>query len=118
MTDVADTPANRRAIVRLVQNADLLFIEAVFAEADVALAAERAHLTTAAAGAIAREAGVRQIEPFHFSPRYSGEEARLLNEVMAAFSGQTFPTGWLMNAGTSMSLLTKVTTDPNASRPS
>ncbi len=88
VTDVADTAANRSAIVRLVRNADLLFIEAAFAQADVALAAERAHLTTAAAGAIAREAGVRQIEPFHFSPRYSGEEARLLNEVMAAFSGQ------------------------------
>ena len=88
VTDVADTAANRRAIVRLVQNADLLFIEAAFAEADVALAAERAHLTTAAAGAIAREAGVRRIEPFHFSPRYAGEEARLLNEVMAAFAGQ------------------------------
>jgi ribonuclease Z len=88
VTDVADTPANRSAIVRLVQNADLLFIESPFAEADAALAAERAHLTTAAAGAIAREAGVRQIEPFHFSPRYGGEEARLLSEAMAAFSGQ------------------------------
>lgn len=88
VTDVADTAANRRAIVRLVQNADLLFIEAAFAEEDVALAAERAHLTTAAAGAIAREAGVRRIEPFHFSPRYAGDEARLLNEVQAAFAGQ------------------------------
>ena len=88
VTDVADTPANRSAIIRLVQNADLLFIEAPFAEADRALAAERAHLTTAAAGAIAREAGVRQFEPFHFSPRYSGDEARLLDEAMAAFSGR------------------------------
>ena len=93
VTDVADTVANRGAIVRLVQNADLLFIEAAFAKADVALAAERAHLTTAAAGAIAREAAVRQIEPFHFSPRYSGQEARLLSEVMAAFSGQPFQRG-------------------------
>ncbi len=88
VTDVADTAANRNAIIRLVQNADLLFIESPFAETDAALAAERAHLTTAAAGAIAREAGVRQVEPFHFSPRYSGEDARLLNEVMAAFSGR------------------------------
>ncbi len=88
VTDVADTSANRGAIIRLVQNAHLLFIESPFAEADAALAAERAHLTTGAAGAIAREAGVRQIEPFHFSPRYSGEEARLLQEVMAAFSAQ------------------------------
>jgi ribonuclease Z len=88
VTDVADTPANRQAIIQLVRNADLLFIEAAFAEADVALAAERAHLTTAAAGSIAREAAVRRVEPFHFSPRYSGQEARLLNEVMAAFTGR------------------------------
>src|SRR5262245_33242449 len=87
VTDVADTAANREAIVALTQNADLLFIEAAFAEADVALATERAHLTTAAAGRIAREAGVRQIEPFHFSPRYAGEEARMLSEVTTAFLG-------------------------------
>jgi ribonuclease Z len=87
VTDVADTAANRAAIIRLAQNADLLFIEAPFAEADAALAAERAHLTTSAAGSIAREAKVRRVEPFHFSPRYSGEEARLLNEVMSAFAG-------------------------------
>jgi ribonuclease Z len=87
VTDAADTPSNRAAIVGLIGNADLLFIEAVFAEADVALAAERAHLTTVAAGSIAREAGVRRIEPFHFSPRYAGEEERMLGEVMAAFAG-------------------------------
>ena len=88
VTDVADTVANRQAIVWLARNADLLFIEAAFAEADAELAAERAHLTTTAAGSIAREAGVRRVEPFHFSPRYSGQEARLLNEVMVAFSGR------------------------------
>jgi ribonuclease Z len=87
VTDAADTAANRRAIVKLVQNADVLFIEAAFAEVDVAVAAERAHLTTAAAGEIAREAGVRRVEPFHFSPRYAGEEQRMLNEVMTAFAG-------------------------------
>jgi ribonuclease Z len=88
VTDAADTPANRKAIVALVQNADLLFIEAAFAKADAGLAAERAHLTTAAAGAIARQAGVRRVEPFHFSPRYEGEEERMLNEVRAAFAGR------------------------------
>jgi ribonuclease Z len=87
VTDVADTAENRRAIVRLVGGADLLFIEAPFAAADEALAADRAHLTTAAAGSIAREAGVRRVEPFHFSPRYHGEEERLFAEVQAAFAG-------------------------------
>ena len=91
IADAADTPANRKAIIDLVRNADLLFIEAAFAAADAALAAERAHLTTVAAGRIAWDAGVRRVEPFHFSPRYTGEEERMLAEVMAAFSGLTAP---------------------------
>ena len=90
VTDAADTAANRTAIIKLARNADLLFIEAAFAQADAALAAERAHLTTAAAGGIAREAGVRRVEPFHFSPRYAGEEERMLSEVSTAFAGRSF----------------------------
>ena len=86
ITDVADTPANRASIVRLVKGADILFIEAAFAAADAHLASERAHLTTTAAGQIAREAAVRRVEPFHFSPRYSGQEDRMLAEVTAAFA--------------------------------
>jgi ribonuclease Z len=31
---------------------------------------------------------VRRVEPFHFSPRYTGQEDRMLNEVAAAFSGR------------------------------
>jgi ribonuclease Z len=87
VTDAADTAANRTAIINLVRNADLLFIEAPFVQADAGLAAERSHLTTAAAGTIAREAKVRRVEPFHFSPRYAGQEQRMLNEVNAAFAG-------------------------------
>jgi ribonuclease Z len=85
VTDVADTPANRAAILELVEDADLLFIEAVFSAADRNRAADRAHLTTIAAGEIARAAKVRRVEPFHFSPRYQGEEDRLLDEVQSAF---------------------------------
>jgi ribonuclease Z len=87
VTDVADSVDNRKTIVELVKGADLLFIEAAFARADVALATERAHLTTEAAGQIARQAGVRRVEPFHFSPRYAGEDERMRNEVVAAFAG-------------------------------
>jgi ribonuclease Z len=87
VTDVSDTPANREAIVALARDADVLFIEAAFARADAGLAAERAHLTTEAAGELARAAGARRVEPFHFSPRYAGEEAGMLAEVSAAFSG-------------------------------
>lgn len=86
VTDAADTPANRQAIIDLVRGADLLFIEAAFAAADAGLAAERAHLTTKAAGEIARAAEVRRVEPFHFSPRYEGQEEKMMAEVMVAFS--------------------------------
>jgi ribonuclease Z len=88
VTDAADTATNRTAIISLVRNADLLFIEAAFAQADAGLAAARSHLTTAAAGTIARDAHVRRVEPFHFSARYGGQEQRLLNEVYAAFAGE------------------------------
>jgi ribonuclease Z len=87
VTDVADTGFNRKAIVDLVKGADLLFIEAAFAHADMPLARDRAHLTTTAAGEIARAAGTRRVEPFHFSARYEGDEQRMLDEVMAAFAG-------------------------------
>jgi ribonuclease Z len=85
VTDVADSAANRAAIVALAYNADILFIEGAFAAEDAELARERAHLTTIAAGQIAREANVRRIEPFHFSPRYVGEEERMVAEITAAF---------------------------------
>jgi ribonuclease Z len=88
VTDAADTEANRTAIVALVSNADLLFIEAAFAAEDAELAAERAHLTTLGAGQIAREANVRRVEPFHFSPRYAGDQERMMYEVQAAFRGK------------------------------
>jgi ribonuclease Z len=84
LTDFADTPVNRATAIRLARNADLLFIEATFAAKDAEVAAERRHLTTRAAGEIARAAGARRVEPFHFSPRYAGEEERLLAEVAAA----------------------------------
>ena len=88
LTDLADTPANRAAAVALVRGADLLFCEGSFAAADAGLAARRGHLTTRAAGEIARAAGARRLEVFHLSPRYEGEEARLLAEAAAAFAGK------------------------------
>jgi ribonuclease Z len=87
VTDVRDTPANRAAIAQLCEGADLLFIEASFAARDKNKADARAHLTTTAAGEIARAAGVRRVEPFHFSPRYEAEEEQMLAEVDAAFRG-------------------------------
>jgi ribonuclease Z len=92
VTDVADTPANRSAILALVAGADILFIEAVFARDDADLAQRSGHLTTTAAGEIARAAGVGRVEPFHFSARYSGDHSRLLEEVTTAFEGRSVAT--------------------------
>jgi ribonuclease Z len=89
LTDFADVPANRSAAIDLAQGADILFIEAPFAAEDAAIALDRRHLTTRAAGEIARKAGVRRIEPFHFSPRYPGQEDRLLAEVAVAAGRET-----------------------------
>lgn len=87
VTDAANTPRNRARIVELSRGADTLFVEAVFTEADAALAADRAHLTAAQAGELARLAGAARVEPFHFSPRYAGQERLLLDEVEATFRG-------------------------------
>jgi ribonuclease Z len=91
LTDFGDTPANRAAAVALAQGADTLFIEAPFLAADSAIAADRMHLTTRAAGEIARAARVRRVEPFHLSPRYTGREAEWLAEVEAAFGAPLTP---------------------------
>ncbi len=84
ITDVSGDEANRNSIREFVRSADILFIEAVFTEADRELAERKSHLTTVAAGRIAREAGVRHAEPFHFSSRYRGHEAQHRAEFEAA----------------------------------
>ncbi len=77
VTDVSGHQRNRERLQELIQDADLLFIETVFLHEDRELAARKAHLTTSQAGEIARAAGVRHAETFHFSARYRdlGEEA-------------------------------------------
>jgi ribonuclease Z len=88
VVDALFNDRNRRHIVDLVSGADILFIEAAFAKEDAERAAARYHLTTEQAGRLARLAGVERLEPFHFSPRYAGEEERLRDEVERAFHGR------------------------------
>jgi ribonuclease Z len=88
VVDAAYTEENVRRITALAKNADILFIEACFAADESERAADRMHLTTAQAGTLGRLAGVRRLEPFHFSPRHASEEARLRQEVADAFAGR------------------------------
>ena len=87
ITDIAGEADNIARAVQLASGADTLFIEAPFAGADAAIAAERRHLTAATAGRIAREAGARQVIPFHFSARYAERPELIPTEVDAAFRG-------------------------------
>lgn len=87
VVDALYSEDNVGRIVELARGADILFIEAAFARQDAGRAADRYHLTTEQAGRLGRLAGVRRLEPFHFSPRYAGQEARLRAEVEEAFGG-------------------------------
>jgi ribonuclease Z len=87
ITDVVGSPENRDKIVRLAKDADQLFIEAAFMDCDREVARKKYHLTAREAGELGREAGAKQIIPFHFSPRYSPNDEEILKEVMEGFRG-------------------------------
>lgn len=87
VTDVSGSERNLDRVCSFVKGADLLFIEAVFLDADRELAERKAHLTARQAGGIARAAGVRHAEPFHFSSRYRANEEPLRSEFIDAWRG-------------------------------
>jgi ribonuclease Z len=62
------------ALVEPVRGAEALVIEATFLERDAALARARGHLTAAAAGQLARDAGVGELLLTHISGRYQPKE--------------------------------------------
>jgi ribonuclease Z len=86
-TDQRYTQANVRTLAELFADADVLFIESVFLDEDAEHGARKNHLTAAQAGRIARLARARAVRPFHFSPRYEGREAELVDELRAAWLG-------------------------------
>ncbi|MFO8005968.1 ribonuclease Z [Thioalkalivibrio sp.] len=86
VVDVAFHERNRQAIIRLAHGADLLYVEAPFLNEASQRAAATAHLTTGQAGRLAREAAVKRVVPFHFSPRHAGAEDRLEAQVQEAFA--------------------------------
>jgi ribonuclease Z len=76
-------------IVQLAQGADVLFCEAAFLERDSEKAMNKGHLTARQTGLIAREAGVKLLEVFHFSPRYDECPDSLIQEAQEAFQGKS-----------------------------
>src|SRR5689334_16649836 len=88
VVDTLFSPANAAAIVRLAAGADVFFCEAPFLEEDLEQAARRYHLTARQAGALARAAGVKRLQVFHFSPRYEGRYGEIVAEAHAEFAGR------------------------------
>ncbi|MDJ1159540.1 MBL fold metallo-hydrolase [Chelatococcus sp. SYSU_G07232] len=86
VVDAAFHADNVARMVALARGADQLFIEAPFLDEDEAIAAARAHLTAGQAGRIARQAGVKRLTPFHFSPRYLSRADLLRRQADAAFA--------------------------------
>ncbi len=85
IADVVYSKSNVEKIVELVKDSDHLFIEAAFLERDRTIAEKKCHLTAWQAGSIAGKARVKQMTPFHFSPRYQGQAHILTKEAMDAY---------------------------------
>ncbi len=68
---------------KLVEDADLLAIEATYLEEDKELAKQFGHLTASAAARLARNSGVRQLVLHHVSRRYRSQD--ILAEAQAIF---------------------------------
>jgi ribonuclease Z len=87
VVDAVYNQANCAAILGLSAKADMLFIETPFLDADAETAAKKYHLTARQAGLLAKEAQVKRVIPFHFSPKYKPTPTALAEETMTAFKG-------------------------------
>jgi ribonuclease Z len=81
VSDCGGMEKNFRKIIPFVSGSDIMFCEAAFLEKDKERAGLRGHLTARQAGYIAREAGVKTLNVFHFSPRYEHCPGLLYHEA-------------------------------------
>jgi ribonuclease Z len=87
VTDLRFTEANLAQLQALLCDVDLLHIESVFLHEDRAHAERKNHLTARQAGEVARRLRAKALVPFHFSPRYQGRQAELVDEARQAWAG-------------------------------
>jgi ribonuclease Z len=80
---------NAERVIKLARGADVFYCEARFLHVDQDEADKRHHLTARHAGFLARAAGVRRLEVFHFSPRYQGMAQAFHTEARAELMGET-----------------------------
>ncbi len=89
VVDTLFEPESAARIVALADRADVFYCESRFLDADRDEADKRHHLTARQAGFLARAAGVRRLEVFHFSPRYQGMAQAFHAEARAEYVGET-----------------------------
>lgn len=87
VTDTVYSESNRPRVVDLVRGADVFFCESPFIAEEADRARDRCHLTSEQAGRLARDAGVKQLNTFHYSARHAHETDRLIQEAQTAFQG-------------------------------
>lgn len=90
-TDLADTTANRAALISLAHKSDIFFCEASFLETNIEQARRTGHLTARACGEIATGADVKELVPFHFSRRYETKPEAVYLEISAVCSRVIMP---------------------------
>jgi ribonuclease Z len=91
VTDTLFSEANNKRIVALADQADLFFCESPFIAEETDRARDRRHLTTEQAGTLARTAGVKRLQLFHFSRRHVGHAQRFYREAESAFGQPVLP---------------------------
>ena len=87
VVDTVFNDRNRKKIVDLVESADIFFCESPFLADEEERGQARYHLTSRQAGTLAREAGVKQLQVFHFSSRHKGCREQFYREAQQAFQG-------------------------------
>lgn len=87
VVDTVFNDQNRKKIVKLVESADVFFCESPFLADEEERGQTRFHLTSRQAGTLAREAGVKQLQVFHFSSRHKDCREQFYNEAQEAFQG-------------------------------
>ena len=87
VVDTVFNDRNRKKIVELVESADVFFCESPFLANEEERGQARYHLTSRQAGTLAKEAGVKQLQVFHFSSRHKDCREQFYNEAQEAFQG-------------------------------
>jgi ribonuclease Z len=88
VVDTVYSEKNKERIVNLIQSADVFFCESPFIAEEEERARERCHLTSRQAGLLAREAQVKALRVFHFSPKHTFRKEQLYREAEEAFCGK------------------------------